>query len=145
MQRRSSRCTNGSIGWVDRIPCLSVQAIIDDLINGSAEWNLYVCEERDIRHSFVVHRYGDRLDFYDYQGKSILIDEGFCTTIVYLTLKKDKSHGYKVGFGQVNEIEGGEYSFLCMKNSAFVMKYHCAPADKNFNSPYNCQFKKKEN
>ena len=138
MSRRSARCTNGSIGWVDNTPCLRADAIVADLLESTLEWNLYVAQCGDIRHSFVVHKDAKRrcFYFYDYMGKYFLRDKTFVTTVVYSILKKDKALGYTVGFGQLHEIEGEEYSNLCMKNSAFVMKYHCAPADRYFNSPY---------
>lgn len=46
MSRRSTRITNGSIGWVDSISCLSLNDIFNDLLITTNEWNLYVCQEK---------------------------------------------------------------------------------------------------
>lgn len=136
--RRSSRATNGSVGWVDSKPCLSVDRICDDLMQTNEEWNLYVCPFEDVRHAFVVKKdsVNKVFEIYDYQGDRFLLDKVFPTTLVYHRLKKEKSLSYRVTLGQHNEIFGDDYSNLCMKNSAFVMKYHCPPADKSFTKPY---------
>lgn len=138
-QRTSSRITNGSIGWIDNVPCLPVSAIIDDLLQTENDWNLYVCPERNVRHSFVVHKHHGHKSFYfyDYQGTRIFLNQNFSTTRVYNALKIDKSHNFKVKLGQKHCIVGTENSHLCLKNSAFVMKYKCAPQDKHFNTPYD--------
>lgn len=137
MERKSNRFTNGSLGWVDTIPCLQYHAIIEDLLQTDKEWNLYVCPQRNVRHSFVVHKnHGRRcFYFYDYQGSGIFEDQNFSTTRVFNALRIDKTHGFKVKLGQTNCIIGEDYTNLCMKNSAFVMKYKCAPNDRHFNKP----------
>ena len=133
MESRKSKRVNCSIGWVDNINCLSITNIINDLLITSNEWNLYCTNEGNCRHAFVINKNITMKTyyFYDYQGNTILKYANFCTTIVYNTLKEAKSyHGWNVSFGQKHCIEGDDYSHLCMKNSAFVMKYHCAPKDK---------------
>ena len=92
-----------------------------------------------MRHSFVVHKdFRNRCYyFYDYQGSTIFEDRKFSTTRVFNALKGDRSHGFKVRLGQKHCIDGEDYSNLCMKNSAFVMKYRCAPKDKKFNAPFD--------
>lgn len=136
--RRSSRSTNGSISWVDSKPCLSVNQIHENLQFTESEWNLYVCPFEDIRHALVVHKDAARrcFEIYDYQGDRVLEHEQFPTTLLYKRLKKHNPLKYRVAMGQHNEIMGADYDHLCMKNSAFVMKFRCAPADKSFTKPY---------
>jgi len=140
--RKSNRVCNGSIAWCDSQETLHINAIIDDLLTTCNNWNLYVTNEGNCRHAFVVNKNTTIKTFfiYDYQGISILESPHFCTTKLYYALKKSSKtsngHGYKVLFGQKHCIEGNDYSHLCMKNSAFVMKYHVAPKDNKFNCPY---------
>ena len=99
--RKSNRVCNGSIGWCDSQETLHINAIIDDLLTTCNNWNLYVTNEGNCRHAFVVNKNTTIKTFfiYDYQGISILEDPHFCTTKLYNALKKSSKtsngHGYK--------------------------------------------------
>lgn len=126
---RKSRRMTTDIGWVDVVPLSSVRDVLNHLASTDDEWNLYVCQEGDVRHCFVIRKRVQEREFsiYDYQGRYFLRDPNFCTSVVYSKLKaktqKDNPLGYKVTFGQKHEIFGDDNNYLCMKNSAFVCKY----------------------
>jgi hypothetical protein len=130
---RKSRRVTTDIGWVDSHKLSSVDDIIENLLVTETEYNLFVTPEGDCRHAFVVRKSLTEKSywFYDYQGRYFLRDPNFVTSVVYKELKK-RAKSWKVLFGQKNEIFGDDNAHLCMKNSAYVMKYKTAPLDDHF-------------
>ena len=137
--RRSKRMTT-DIGWVDTQRERSAHEVVEDFSTTTKEWNLYVCPQGDIRHAFVVHKDEAlrKYNFFDYQGQYFLRDPTFVTSLVWARLSNKKYNplGYMLTFGQKHEIFCEDFANACMKNSAFVMKYHLAPRDSSFSSPW---------
>ena len=88
--RRSNRVCNGSIGWVDSHQTLPINAIIDDLLTTCNDWNLYVTNEGNCRHTFVVNKNTTIKTFFicDYQGISIFAQQNYILFFIIKNINK---------------------------------------------------------